>query len=202
MALTSRELKIIWLTGGVIAATVLWQAGIAPLWDQYTTRQAILETERAKYMKNVETLNERDKIEVGFAKIEASFPKDDPERAPEDAFSEDVMYAAQNILPGRMPQPGRVEHEKIEGVPGYEFLTFPITSVGELENIALLLKGFDQKGFLIKNLVVTHSRSIDDPELRVEVTLARIVKIPEDEGGPLRARPLGLRTGSRGGNRP
>ena len=98
-----------------------------------------------------------------------------------------------------MPQPGRVEHEQIADVEDYEILTFPITSVGELENIALLLKGFDQKGFLVKNLLITHARNIDDPELRLEITLARIVKVEEDR---MRPRGLGIRRGSRGGARP
>ena len=81
----------------------------------------------------------------------------------------------------------------------YEILTFPITSVGELENIALLLKGFDQKGFLVKNLMITHAKSIDDPDLRLEITLARIVKVDQPE---MRPSGLGLRRGSISGGRP
>ena len=180
MALTKREMRIVYLTAAVVVGAALWTVGIAPLWERYRTQQDLLSTERSKYLKSVETLDSRKEIEEGFSKIEASFPKEDPDgRTPEDAFSEDVMYAAQNILPGRVPQAGRVEYEKIEGVPGYEFLTFPITSRGELENIALLLKGFDQKGFLIKNLNLAHAKNIDDPELQVEITLARIVKVEE-----------------------
>ena len=199
MALSKRETKIVWLTVAVVAAVGVWQLVLGPVWDGYAEQQELLSTERAKYMANVETLNKRREIEEGFRKIEASFPKEDPDREPEDAFSEDTMYAAQTILPNRVPQPGRVEHEQIPDVEDYEILTFPITSVGELENIALLLKGFDQKGFLVKNLLVTHARNIDDPELRLEITLARIVKVEEDR---MRPRGLGIRRGSRGGVRP
>jgi hypothetical protein len=184
MALSRRETRILYATLAVVVGATLWTIGIAPLWERFAAEQEVLASERAKYLGNVKTLDSRREIEEGFSKIEASFPKDDPEgRAPEDAFSEDVMYAAQNILPGRVPQAGRVEYEKIEGVPGYEFLTFPITTRGELENIALLLKGFDQKGFLIKSLTLTHAKNIDDPELQVEITLARVVKLDEGDAG-------------------
>ena len=199
MALSKREIKILWLTGIVVAGVALWQIVLGPSWDAYTTQQEALESERAKYIANVETLNKRREIEEGFRKIEASFPKEDPDRVPEDAFSEDAMFAAQTILPGRVPQPGRLEREEIPDVEDYEILTFPITSVGELENIALLLKGFDQKGFLVKNLMITHAKSIDDPDLRLEITLARIVKVDQPE---MRPSGLGLRRGSISGGRP
>lgn len=199
MTLSKREMRILWLTGIVVVCVALWQIALGPSWDAYASQQEALESEFAKYTANVETLNKRREIEDGFRKIEASFPKEDPDRVPEDAFSEDAMFAAQTILPGRVPQPGRVEREEIPDVEDYEILTFSITSVGELVNIALLLKGFDQKGFLVKNLMITHAKSIDESDLRLEITLARIVKVEQSE---MRPSGLGLRRGSVSGGRP
>lgn len=184
MALSKRETKIVYVTLAVVLAAVLWTLGIGPLYDRYAEQQTLLDSEKQTYDKNKKLLSDGPRIQQEYKRVEAQFPKDNPEKRPDDSFPEEVMAAAQAILPGRQPAPGSAEREEIKGVPNYEFLTFPIKTSGELQNIATLLKGFDQKGFLVKSLVVQHSKGIDNPELNLDLTLARLVKVQtEDEGG-------------------
>ena len=82
--------------------------------------------------------------------------------------------------------------EEIKDVNGYEFLVLSFGTTGELPGIATLLKSFDAKGFLVKSITRAQNRGVDNPELKLDMTLARIVKL-EEEGdataGPGRPRP-------------
>lgn len=188
MALSSRELKIAWLTLGVIGAVLLWIYGIGPIYDGYMQKQEELHKAEELFKNNRQLLAKQPKIEANFKKIEAMFPKDDPNKEPKMSFSEDVDAAISNILPGVNRTVEVVQSESIKDVNEYEFLVLPVRTTGELDKIAQLLKGFDQKGFLIKNIMMRHSKGPDTPDLRLEITLARIVKVQPDEGGPRRRR--------------
>lgn len=189
MALSKRETKILYLTVAIALVAVLWYQGIAPIYDDYLSQQQQLEAEIAKFKDNSRTMADADKIKSEYERIKAQFPKDVAGKKPEESFSEEVMNAAQTILPGRTPQADLVDRVKIAEVDDYEFLTFSIKSIGELQNIAQLLKGFDQKGFLIQKIVLQHQRGVDDPNLSLELTLARIVKVEaQDETGIGRPR--------------
>jgi hypothetical protein len=181
MALSKREQRILYLTVAIVVGTLLYLQGIDPILTNWSTNQDVLEGEKKKYEDNVQTLNTAKQIEEGFKKIEATFPEDDPDREPEQAFSEEIIADAQSILPGKVPAPGNPTREEIKGVEGYEFLTFAINVEGELENVAQLLKGFDQKGYLIKEMKLSHAKNPDDPNLRLALTMARIVKVEEEE---------------------
>jgi hypothetical protein len=183
MALSKRELRILYLTVAIIFAVVLWTQGIDPIYSNYVQNRDVLDKEEATYRKNVDTLNTAREIEEGFKKIEATFPEDDPDRDPEQVFSEEIVHDAQNIVPGKVPVPGNPQREEIKGVEGYEFLTFPISVSGELENMAQLLKGFQLKGYLIKEMSLQQAKGIDNPELKLDLTMARIVKNDQDEAG-------------------
>ena len=94
-----------------------------------------------------------------------------------------------------------VTPDEIKGVKGYEFYVLTMTVFGELDKIAQLLKGLDQKGFLIKNISLFQNKGPDNPELKLDLTLARIVKVEQEEdGGP--RRPGSRRLGTGGGRRP
>lgn len=197
MALSSRERKILIITGAVVVGTLLYLQAIEPLVQAYQTRQEALDKEQATYEKNVGLLSQARSIEEGYRRIEAQFPKEEPGKDPEHSFSEDVDAAAEAILPGERRVIEPVQHEEIKGVTEYEFLTLAMNITGELPKIAQLLKGFDQKGFLIKSILLTHSKGVDSPELQCQVTLARIVKVeePTETVGP--RRPGARRIGGR-----
>lgn len=197
MTLSKRERNILYVTVAVIAGTVLYLWGIEPLYTAYVERESELESARATFQKNIELLQQAKSIEEGYRRIEAQFPKEEPGKDPEHSFSEDVDAAAEALLPGERRIIEPVQHEEIKGVTEYEFLTLTLTITGDLPKIAQLLKGFDQKGFLIKSIVLTHSRGVDSPELQLQVTLARIVKVEAQPETLSRRRPGARRVGGR-----
>ena len=201
MALSKREMNILWLTLALAGVVVLWAYGISPLWETYTTTREVLKKEEAKYVSNRDKLKRAKTIEADYQRVEAQFPKDEPGRRPEYAFSEDVDAAAEAILPGGKRDIAPVTPDEIKGVKGYEFYVLTMTVFGELDKIAQLLKGLDQKGFLIKNISLFQNKGPDNPELKLDLTLARIVKVEQEEdGGP--RRPGSRRLGTGGGRRP
>jgi hypothetical protein len=197
MALNKRERKILGVTILVVLGTALWTQGISPLYDRYLQLQGNLDTEQALFNKNSMILQDANKIEQGYKRIEAQFPKEEPGKSAEHAFSEDVDAAAESILPGERRNIEPVQHEEIKDVTEYEFLTLAMSITGELPNIAQMLKGFDQQGFLIKTIVLTHSKGVDTPDLQLNITLARIVKIEENQAQVGARRPGSRRLGGR-----
>src|SRR5690242_16094043 len=99
MALNKREMRILYITVAVILGVVLWSQGISPIYDRYVEQQDLLQKEEQKYKTNMKTLATASQIEEQYRKIEAQFPKDDPNKDPEQAFRQEVMAAAQSILP-------------------------------------------------------------------------------------------------------
>jgi hypothetical protein len=195
MALSNREQKILYITVALVGAVVLWW-GVAPIWDSYTELRADLEAEKRTFDNNKAVLQRTEQIEEEFRRVEAQFPDVEEGRSPDFAFSEDVAAAVESILPGeRRPVIQPVQSEAIKNVTDYEFLNLTMTVTGEYEKLAQLLKGFDQKGFLIKSITLDHSNP-DKPELSLDITLARIVKLEEETeegGGRIGRRPGGRR---------
>ena len=179
MALHARELRFAYATGAAAVAALLWFYGVKPIVERYTELSANLETEESKFKANRDILSRTSKIEEAYRRVEATFPAQD-DRNPDDAFAEDVDAAAKEILPDKRRTVEPAKTEEIKGVTGYEFLTLNMGITGDLDSLAQLLKGFDQKGFLIKSLSIQHNRGIDDKELKLDVSLARIVKTEEE----------------------
>ena len=199
MALNDREQKILYLTIAIVAGAVLWW-GASPIWESYTQLTADLEAARSKFRSNQSVLRRADQIREEFVRVEEQFPDVEEGRAPDFAFSEDVADAVASILPGeKRPEISRVTSVPIDNVDDYEFLNLTMTVTGEYEKLAQLLKGFDQKGFLVKSITLDHSNP-DKPDLSLDITLARIVKIEEvkDTGGESKpGRPFSAKTRAR-----
>lgn len=197
MALSKRDTNIIYIMMGLLMAYVLWTFGFAPIWERYTGLNDELAAQQETFEKNQQTLAEAAEIEEGYKRVEAQFPPDVPDRYPADVFSEEVTALVTQIV-GKQPDVRPTSEEEIKGVQGYQMLTFPIAVKGELKNISNLLKAFDQKGYLVRNATVTRESNLDKNDLTLEVTLARIVKIPDEDDEPVGpARPGSIRLGAR-----
>lgn len=180
MALNKREMTILWVTILIIAGVVLWVYAFEPVYQSYSSILADLEKEEKLFKSNVSVLEDTKKIEEDYKRIEATFPKDNPDKLPEMQFSEDVDAAAEAILPGEKRNIEPVQHADIKDVTGYEFLTLAMRTQGEYHKISQLLTGFDQKGFLMKSITLQRP-NIDRPDMTLDVTLARIVKLQMDD---------------------
>ena len=197
MALNKRERSILWLTIGVFCAFVLWQWGIGPLYADYVETSGILDTERKTFEDNKKTLSRGKETEKQYKAIEAQFPKQEEGKRADHAFIEDVIGQVEAVLGARPKDIQPVVRDKMKDVPGYDFLTFSMRVTGELTKLSQLLKSFDQKGFLIQTLTLLQP-DIDNPQIQLDITLARIVK-QEEEKKTNRRRPGSLSLGKEKG---
>jgi hypothetical protein len=193
MALNKRERGILWLTIGVFCAFILWQWGIGPLYADYAETSELLETQRKTFEDNRKTLGRAKDTERQYKAIEAQFPKQEEGKRADHGFIEDVISQVEGVLGARPKDIQPVAREKMKDVPGYDFLTFSMRVTGELDKLSQLLKSFDQKGFLIQTLVLLHP-DLDNPQITLDITLARIVKQEEEKKGT-RRRPGSLSLG-------
>jgi len=193
VALSKRDTNIVYITMGLLMAYVLWQFGVAPIWDRYTEMRDELAAQEEIHSENQQTLDQAREIEEGYKRVEAQFPPDVPDRDPADVFSEEVTSLVTRIV-GNQPTFSPTTEEPIKDVKDYQMLTFPVTVKGEFKPLSDLLKAFDQRGYLVRTATLTREPDLNKNDLTLDVTLARIVKIPEEDEpvGPPRPGTLTL----------
>lgn len=198
MALSKKDQRTMTITLVILLGYVMWAFGIEPVWNSYQEVNDKLERELVKYRENQQTLAEADSIDEGYKRVEAQFPKDDPERDPGEVFNEEVVDLVDKII-GIIPDYAPPSTAEIKGATGYEFLILPLTiNKVKLPKVADLLKEFEQKGYLIQTATITRDTDLNKEDLTVELNLGRIVKIAEEpeDVGPARPGSLRLRGGS------
>lgn len=199
MALSKKDQRTLTITLSLVMCFVVYSFGVQPVWEQYEDLNNAVEAERVKYEENQRTLKEAKSIDEGYARVEAQFPKDDPEREPSEVFNEEVVDLTESTV-GVVPDYSPPTTLEIKGATGYEFLILPLRVKAKLNKVAALLQEFDRKGYLVQTATITRESDLDKDDLNLELNLGRIVKIvTEDElSGP--AKPGSLKLG-RGGSR-
>lgn len=198
MALSKKDQRTLTITLVILLGYVVWAFGIEPVWNSYQDVNDKLDRELVKYRENQEMLAEAESIDEGYKRVEAQFPKDDPERDPSQVFNEEVVDMVDEII-GVIPNFAPPNTAEIKGASGYEFLLLPITiDEVKLDKVADLLKGFEKKGYLIQTATITRDTDLNKDDLSMELNLGRIVKIDSEveEAGPARPGSLRLRGGS------
>lgn len=199
MALNKRDQRTLTITLTLVLGFVVWSFGIEPVWQSYEELDTTLVSENDKYVQNQQTLAEAASIDEGYARVEAQFPQDDPERDASEVFSEEVVDLVADTV-GTVPQYSPPATAEIKGATGYEFLIMNLTVKSPLPKVAALLQEFDTKGFLIQTSTITRDSDLDKDELTVQLNLGRIVKIAEEEPDDTAPQPGSLRL-NRGGAR-
>lgn len=197
MTLAPRETAILWSTVAAILATAGWIFGAGPVWDQWSANQQLLETAQVQYDDNRRILDDAPKTEALYETIKATIPRESSdERSAQRAFSEDVDAIATKILGGR-PQLGTVESQPLKEVKGFNIMSLSMNTQGNLDSVSRLLKSYTQKGYLLTKVTISQ-RNLDLPELRLDITVSRIVQIDEGDtgGGPRRRTPRRLGGGA------
>jgi hypothetical protein len=179
MKLNPRETAILYTTVAVASTYLLWLIVLQPLTENWGALESDLQQQRDLFQSKVEVLSSRRSIEREYQRIQATIPADESDaRTAANVFSEEVVTLAEAIMGGKLRDIGIVESQPFREARGFEILSFPLKTVGTWENISKLLKAFDQRGFLVRSVVLT-PRSIDSPEMQCDITLSRVVKIRE-----------------------
>jgi hypothetical protein len=138
-----------------------------------------MEKEQELFESRTTVLASRRSIEEEFLRIQATIPADESDaRTAANVFSEEVVALAEQIMGAPLRDLGVVEAEPFREAQGFEILSFPIKTSGNWETVSRLLKAFDQRGFLIRSVLLT-PRGLDSPEIQCDITLSRVVKIRE-----------------------
>jgi hypothetical protein len=189
MRISGRERMLLIVTGTVICAAIVYRFGIGSIYESLRSSSEQLGTVEKTYQRYVKQLDQRDRIERAYGEIEDQFPKRDPGHDPAHQFSEEVDalcsqlgFANPNIEPAK--------ERPIEDVEDYRFILLTIKTEGDFASVVRLLKGFDSKSLLIREL--TLNSYLDQDRLRIAVTVARIVKA-EKVAEPPTSRPRARR---------
>ena len=80
-SLSKKDQKILTYIVFMVLAFVVWSFAIEPAYTNFVELNESLEKAKETYTANQETLAEAESIDDGYARVEAQFPKDDPEDA-------------------------------------------------------------------------------------------------------------------------
>jgi len=181
MAMSKRDTKILYFMVIILLGYAIWTLGINPVWSDYQSLSDDLQKETEKYSQNQKTLAEARTIEEGYKRVEAQFPKDDPDRDPGQVFNEEVVNLVKDTMGSGVDSSYKPpDRSDIKGASGYEFLNLPLTVRGTLPKIATLIKAFDQKGYLIQSAAINRNSDLNKDDITAVLQLGRIVKV-EDE---------------------
>lgn len=179
MALSKRDQKTLTIIGVLVLGFVVYSFGIQPTIETYSDLQDNVDKARARYIQNKQTLAEAKSIDQEYARVEAQFPKDDPDREPSEVFNEEVVDIVDEQV-GTVPAYSPPTTLEIKGAEGYEFLILPITVKTTLAKAANLLDAFEKKGYLIQSAKISRENDLNKDDLTLELNLGRIVKIAEE----------------------
>ena len=167
---------IITLTVALFA--VLYHLGLARIINSVSETGEQLESLKRTYTDYVQRLERKDEVEAAYKSIEVQFPQTDPDKKPEQQFSEDV-FALCGKFGFPSPNIGPPKEDLIENVDDYKFITLTVRVSGKIDRLARLLKEFHKNALLIKEFSLTSV--LDDDEITAQVTVARIAKLTEEE---------------------
>lgn len=190
MKISGRERILMVVVGVLVCAAIVYKFGITRVYEGFRFSAEQLHTVEKTYQRYVRQMEQRERIERAYTEIEDQFPKHDPGRNPAHQFSEEVD-ALCSQLGFANPTIEPAKEKPIENVEDYRFILLTVKTEGDFRSIIKLLKGFDSKSLLIRQLTLTSY--LDRDRIRVAVTVARIVKADEAAERTAAARPRARR---------
>lgn len=140
--------------------------------------ESVLESEREKVQRIADVIAREDAVRAQYAlTVRQQLMEPSPEKDPEAEFSEYVVDLCKelNVSLNTITPPSEME---IPDVDDYKYMTMKITFQMEWPQVVTMLKSFDKKYLLIKELLISAPL---DRTLSVDLTLARVVPLTEEE---------------------
>lgn len=179
MVINKREKRLLIATGIVVGLWLVYSLGAKDVVDEFAAVKSSLNSSRGEYERKCETILASQDMIDEYTKIGDIFiRKRGAYDRPEAIFGDDVDkicrqmgFFTPNIEPAR--------REPIEGVNDYEFLTMNVTLKGQHEPISKVMKAFQQRNFIIRNLTVRNQTYSD--QINVTIEVAGLVQTKEAE---------------------
>lgn len=184
MTLKPREKAILSVTIALAVIGLVWFVAVGPLYDEWELSRTNLGTAQKEYDDNVKMLKDRPRIEREYDRIRQTIPTESmDENTAEFAFTENVTDLSTRIMGGKKPQMRKVEQDfepfKAIKTGNFVLLNLPVSTKGNLESIAQLLKAFDREGYLLRKVTVVKP-DIDATEFNLDLIVSRVVSIQQD----------------------
>ncbi len=176
MTLNNREKVLMIATLVAVFGAAVYSFGLGDFLDNLSNQGEQLQIGEKRYVENLETLQKGADIQRRYRELEKHMPQAEGKR-PDMVFTEEIHDLCRS-LGIKMPQLDPAEYEEIEGIEEHEFITVRLRTEGSLDTIVKLLKAFESRGLLFREVNLMGVR--DQDLVRARVTLARIVKVPED----------------------
>jgi hypothetical protein len=176
MTLNNREKVLMIATLVAVFGAAVYSFGLGDFLDNLSSQGEQLDIGEKRYVENLETLQKGADIQRRYRELERHMPHAEGKRA-DMVFTEEIHDLCRS-LGINMPQLDPAEYEEIEGIEEHEFITVRLRTDGSLDTIVKLLKAFESRGLLFREVNLLGVR--DQDLVRARVTLARIVKVPED----------------------
>lgn len=160
----------------ILAGWLIGRYGVYEIYQSLSTRSAELAAARETYKEYAEKMKQKVEIEKAYNEIVGKDKLTGAGADDADPSKEFSVFVSElcRRLGFAYPSIDKHKTEPIEGVNDYSFITLPVSTSGEMQSIAKLLKGFDKEAVLIRSL---HLRGrLDNPTVDVTITAARIVQ--------------------------
>jgi len=165
------------LTVAALIGGMIYSFGLGDFFDQFTSQTDQLDVAEKEYVEAIETLQEAPEIEKRYHEIESQVPTSAGGKRIDMAFTEEVVSLCRT-LGITVPRLEPAQYEEIEGVEDYEFITVELRTEGNLDTMVKLLKAFQERGLLFREVDLRNTQ--DSDLINARVILARMAPVPED----------------------
>lgn len=175
--LKKREKVLMSLTLVAMLGAVVYSFGLGDYLDQFTSQTDRLESGQKNYVEAIATLQEEGEIEQRYQGIESQVPAAAGGKRLDMVFTEEIVAICRS-LGISVPQLDPAEYEDIEGVEDFQFITARLRTEGNLDTVVKLLKAFQTRGLLFREVDLQNVQ--DQDVIRARVVLARMAPVPEN----------------------
>lgn len=167
-----------------ILVLVAWYSGISDLFDSIFSENGDVAAQETVYNSYIDAFEDIYVIESQFRKI-GEFPKNEENTLkPSLAFTQQVSQICRDL--GFETPPIQADTDEIEGVETYELINVALKTEGNFKDTIKLLKTFQERGMIFRDVDLKGTRDQDIVSARV--TVARIAERPR-RPTPRRGRP-------------
>jgi len=172
--LTRRERTIVFTTIALVVGVAAYFGYLEGFIDRYQTVSADLAAQTERLERQNSILNEGDKVDRDFAKIEDTLPKAREGKSPDMIFSEQMEDLFRNL---GLPTPDFGKSTSVPEVEGFSYQGILIQRVrGDMATLTKLLKTLAQQNLKIRTLRIRLSGAPRERYLEFDIEPAQLIR--------------------------
>jgi hypothetical protein len=175
---TQRERILLFLTTTVLILAMVLYWGVFPLAGKWFALAHKLQKQETELQKVLSLVNRRTQVEQEFALYQSQI---EMKGLTENKLPEDVLMLDANSVGNKLGivfSIRQVTKMKLKDLPGYEEYLLPISFESDLARLGEFLNEMQHRAIYIHRLVLNRKSGVVNPQLSVDLTLAKIVAKP------------------------